>query len=75
VTGFLFAATYIKDALTSLELCEKAVNAHTTIGVHPCRASEPLKNTENQTFSQKKTIMTDYFQAIDDIIAKDQDQK
>lgn len=44
VTHFLFAAGSIEDADISYDLSNKYDNSYITCGVHPCRASEELKN-------------------------------
>ena len=44
VQRYLYAAGYTEDALESLKLCEGSPDYFATIGVHPCRASEPFKS-------------------------------
>ena len=40
VKKYLFAAGYIEDAKISLALANKGDDFYSTIGVHPCRATE-----------------------------------
>ena len=44
VQKFLFAAGYIQDAKTSLELSQRSADFYATVGIHPCRAIEPYKS-------------------------------
>lgn len=76
VTHYLFAAGYIEDAKISLDLCNKTENSFATIGIHPCRATEPRilakLPKEDVTAEQDDIALSDYIQKIDEIIAADQ---
>lgn len=43
----LIAAGCLEDAQHSFELCSKYPNSYCTIGVHPCRASEPFNKDKH----------------------------
>ena len=62
VQKYLFAAGYIEDALDSHSLAMKSDDFYSTIGVHPCRASEPFKNGGD---------LDDYFNKIREILKTD----
>lgn len=70
VKKFLFAAGYIEDAQTSIELASKSENFYATIGVHPCRALEPYKEAKLDalTAEQQKDKLDAYFQEIEKMI-------
>ena len=77
VRGFLFAAGYLEDARTSLDLSQRDANSYATIGVHPCRALEPYKarlpeGAKDGTVieaEERKTMLEAYFEQIDQFIA------
>ena len=56
---FLFAAGYTADALESLKLCEGSTDYYATIGVHPCRATEPGQDIDGY-FEEIKKILRDH---------------
>jgi TatD DNase family protein len=43
----LIAAGCLEDAQHSFELCNKFPDSYCTIGVHPCRASEPFNKEKH----------------------------
>ena len=43
VKKFLFASGYLHDAEESYKLSLKSENFYCTVGIHPCRATEPFK--------------------------------
>ena len=47
VDKFLFVGGYYEDTVKSLKLCKEFKNSgYSTLGIHPCRADEILKNEE-----------------------------
>ena len=70
VRKFLFAAGYLEDAHTSLNLSLKSADFYATIGVHPCRALEPYKArlperaTDGTVIEaeERKTMLDAYFE-------------
>jgi TatD DNase family protein len=43
VDKLLLGGTYLEDSMRSYEIAETSTHYYSTIGVHPCRASEPAK--------------------------------
>ena len=65
----MFAAGYIEDAKCSYELSLKSDDFYATIGVHPCRATEPFKHSQNHSENQdKEAALTKYFEDIRTIL-------
>ena len=68
VQKFLFAAGYIEDARTSYDLSLKSDHFYATVGIHPCRATEPYKNIEGApkfedlTEEQKTEALSKYIE-------------
>ena len=69
VQKYLFAAGYIEDALDSYQLALRSSDFFATIGVHPCRATEPFKGDGSE-----EEKLDAYFDRIRDIL-KTTDQK
>ena len=66
VQKFLYAAGHLDDAFESLKLCEGNSDAFATIGVHPCRATEPFKD---KTPDQHEEALNEYFKQIESVLA------
>ena len=74
VKKFLFAAGYINDAKISYQLAQKSSNFYATIGIHPCRATEPYKGQGELTYDQKKAAVDEYIKQIDTLISEGKDK-
>ena len=59
----LIAAGNIQDAQKSFELCQKSPKFFLTIGVHPCRASEPFDKS-------KYSSVDAYFQELEEVLSQ-----
>jgi Tat protein secretion system quality control protein TatD with DNase activity len=58
VRKFLFAAGYLQDALESFELSLKSEDFYCTVGVHPCRAKEPLIDFSKDHQVEETDVLT-----------------
>lgn len=65
VQKYLFAAGYIDDALESIKLSRGSTDFYATIGVHPCRATEPFADKERTD----QENLDSYFNKIREILA------
>jgi TatD DNase family protein len=61
VKKFLLAAGYIEDARTSYEMSLKSEHFYSTIGIHPCRATEPYKKLTPEQPEQRTQALESYF--------------
>lgn len=69
VKKFLFAAGYIHDAEDSYNLALKSEDFYCTVGIHPCRATEPFKDMDKEaTKEQKEEALAKYIDRIDDML-------
>ncbi len=67
VRKFLFAAGYIHDALDSYQMSLQSEDFYATIGVHPCRSSEPFKKMSAGV--TREEALSEYMHKIDEIIS------
>ena len=76
VKKFLLAAGYIEDAKTSYEMSLKSEHFYSTVGIHPCRATEPYKQLEpTASKEQREVALKSYFREIESILEKSQPGK
>ena len=59
----LIAAGNIEDAKKSFEICQKSEKFYLTIGVHPCRASEPFDKTKYESVDK-------YFEELERVLVE-----
>lgn len=79
VKKFLFASGYLEDAEISLDLSLRSEHFYTTVGVHPCRALEPVKGRlqnsaandgSSMDSSERMGLISAYFERLDDFISR-----
>ena len=73
VRKFLLAAGYREDARISYEMSLKSEHFYSTIGIHPCRATEPYKKLKEP--EQRQQALESYFKEIQSFIEQSQPGK
>ena len=62
----MFAAGYIHDAEDSYNLSLKSDDFFCTVGIHPCRATEPFKDLKDG--ESRESALQKYIERIDDML-------
>ena len=68
---FLFAGGYLDDALHSRDLARGSPDFYATIGIHPCRATEPFKEDGAMGKEEK---LEKYLKKIEEELDRDRNE-